>query len=540
MKKIILVLVLLCSFLFCDNSYSVQYKDIVRVGISNNDFSKLYYPTITITASKPFQIYDKKTGNVLGNCAPEELLRADFCNGAISLTSKNYSKKNIQNPIGIRTGKDGFLKVVGLKRKGLEALYKGEFELSVYNKSNGFNLINVVDMEDYLQGVVPNEMPVSFGLEALKAQSVAARNYTLRPREKKYHNFDVCDSVDSQVYFGSNSTNPIANKAIDATNGLFGLYNGELILALYCSTAGGYTENYENVFLKPFYSREDVRPIPYLVGKPDYPDYAFTPYTSEEEIEEFYTASPNSFDKNSRCYRWDIHWSKFELQDILKENLKKYAKSGFVYPVYEEDDFGELLGISVTSRGVSGKAISICIQTDKESYEIKKELVIRKILTKNNKMLNSANIVIRNIYDEYNDLMGVHIYGGGLGHGVGMSQYGAACMASRGAKFDEILKHYYTNIAIGTFPFWTTKKETIAIDFASPNKKGTLCFDNPDLADSLSFVVNGQKITLDCDYLMNNESYALDKYIKNQNHIEFLPTNEKIKVWVEVYRQNEN
>ena len=65
-------------------------------------------------------------------------------------------------------------------------------------------------------------------------------------------------------------------------------------------------------------------------------------------------------------------------------------------------------------------------------------------------------------------------------------------------------------------------------------------FENPDLADGLNLVVNGQKISLDADFLMNNESYSLDKYIKAQNHIEFLPSNEKIKVWVEVYKQNEN
>lgn len=539
MKKIVLVLLLSC-FLFCNNSFSVQYKDIVRVGISDNDFSRLYYQTATVSATKGFQVYDKKTGNSLFEGQENDSLKIDFGCGGISLSSKGFSKKNITTPIGVKPLKDGLLKVVGLQRKGLDALYKGEFELSIYNNSKGFNIINVVDMEDYLQGVVPNEMPVSFGLEALKAQSIAARNYTLRPREKKYHNFDVCDTVDSQVYFGANATNPISNKAIEATNGLFGLYNGELILALYCSTAGGYTENYENVFLRPCCSREDARAIPYLIGKPDYKSYAFSPYSSEEEIEEFYKASPDSFDKNSRYYRWDVHWTKAELTDILRENLKKYAKSGFIYPVFEEADFGELLGVSVVSRGVSGKAISLCIQTDRECFEVKKELIIRKIFTKNNKMLNSANIVIKNICDEYNDLVGVHIYGGGLGHGVGMSQYGASFMASNGAKFDEILRHYYTNIAIGTYPFWTSKKESVAIDFASPIKKGVLRFENPDLADGLNLVVNGQKISLDADFLMNNESYSLDKYIKAQNHIEFLPSNEKIKVWVEVYKQNEN
>jgi stage II sporulation protein D len=77
--------------------------------------------------------------------------------------------------------------------------------------------VNVLPLEDYLKGVVPNELPVRFGLEALKAQAVAARNYTIRPRTRVYHNFDVCDSVQCQVYFGANTEHPLSNKAIEET-----------------------------------------------------------------------------------------------------------------------------------------------------------------------------------------------------------------------------------------------------------------------------------------------------------------------------------
>lgn len=94
-------------------------------------------------------------------------------------------------------------------------------------------------------------MPVSFGLEALKAQSVAARNYVLSPRTKASANYDVVDSVASQVYYGANTEKPLSNQAVEETEGIVAIYNWDLILAQYSSTAGGYTESYANAFSDP-------------------------------------------------------------------------------------------------------------------------------------------------------------------------------------------------------------------------------------------------------------------------------------------------
>lgn len=109
----------------------------------------------------------------------------------------------------------------------------------------------MIEVEEYLKGVVPNEMPVSFGLEALKAQSVAARNYVLSPRTKASSNYDVVDSVASQVYFGANTERPLSNQAVTETEGIVALHNWDMIVAQYSSTAGGYTESYSNAFSDP-------------------------------------------------------------------------------------------------------------------------------------------------------------------------------------------------------------------------------------------------------------------------------------------------
>ena len=152
----------------------------------------------------------------------------------------------VDGPVQI-TSNFGLLGVSGLKRAGKQALYHGAFELTP-NSNGTFNLVNMIEVEDYLKGVVPNEMPVHFGLEALKAQTVAARNYALSPRVKSSPNYDLVDSVASQVYFGANTEKPLSNQAVEETEGIVAIYDWDLILAQYSSTAGGYTESFSNAF----------------------------------------------------------------------------------------------------------------------------------------------------------------------------------------------------------------------------------------------------------------------------------------------------
>ncbi len=126
-------------------------------------------------------------------------------------------------------------------------------------------------------------MPVSFGLEALKAQSIAARNYVLSPRVKANPNYDVVDSVASQVYFGANTERDLSNRAVDETAGIVATYDWDLILAQYSSTAGGYSESYQNAFSDPYTKKFPATPKPYLKAKPDREE--FEPLYSDEAAE---------------------------------------------------------------------------------------------------------------------------------------------------------------------------------------------------------------------------------------------------------------
>jgi len=137
--------------------------------------------------------------------------------------------------------------------------YRGAIEV-FGNSRNSFTVVNDLPLEEYLLGVVPNELsPGTYGqLEALKAQAVAARTYVLRNMgQYKSEGYDICATDACQVYFGAGTEDPLASRAVTETHAVIATYDDKPINALYSSTCGGRTENAENIF--------DER-VPYLVS----------------------------------------------------------------------------------------------------------------------------------------------------------------------------------------------------------------------------------------------------------------------------------
>ena len=138
--------------------------------------------------------------------------------------------------------------------------YRGRIEVFT-NLRGTLTVVNVLGIEDYVRGVVANELsPGSYpALEALKAQAIAARTYALRNRGQfSSQGFDLLPTTRSQVYRGLSSENALSTRAVDETRGLIASYNGEPINALYTSTCGGRTEDVENIFNES---------VPYLRGR---------------------------------------------------------------------------------------------------------------------------------------------------------------------------------------------------------------------------------------------------------------------------------
>src|SRR6266705_227237 len=141
-----------------------------------------------------------------------------------------------------------------------EKPYRGRIEVFA-NPRGALTVVNVIGLEDYVKGVVPNELsPGGFpAIEALKAQAIAARTYALKNRGQfASEGFDLLPTARSQVYRGLTSETSLTSRAVDETRGLIATYNGEPINALYTSTCGGRTEDSENIFNEA---------VPYLRGR---------------------------------------------------------------------------------------------------------------------------------------------------------------------------------------------------------------------------------------------------------------------------------
>lgn len=183
---------------------------------------------------------------------------------------KAYELRPYNNSIAIRIGNDyfnlntdyavikptsGFISVKG-------KWYRGSF--MVYNQGGGLTIINHVELEDYIKGVVPSEMPSSWNFEAHKAQAIAARSYALANLGKRAsHGYDLKDTPEDQAYGGASAESGRTNQAVEDTKGIVLIYNLKIIPAYYSASAGGQTSSSADVWMKN---------LPYLKSVPSFDD----------------------------------------------------------------------------------------------------------------------------------------------------------------------------------------------------------------------------------------------------------------------------
>lgn len=527
----LVVKIILCFFLLCIPAFSAE-NDIVRVGLTDNKFQNVLKQSVVIYATADCEICDKATKRPLMHVDADTdiSIKNGLAGMDVEVNNKIVTLRDF-----VVVSPSGLLGVRDLKRKGIQALYHGAFELVQEPMHKGFYLVNLVEIQDYLKGVVPNEMPVRFGLEALKAQTVAARNYVLTPRTQAYQEFNVVDSVASQVYFGANTESDLATRAVMETEGIVALYNDELILTLYSSTAGGYTESYAYAFSDPTTKTFPSVSKPYLVAVPDKED--FEPLDSEEKAKEFYSQKVPSYDIESPYYRWQKVWAVGELENILKKTLPAQSKTGFVSPAFKNgDELGKIKDIKVMKRGESGKVVELDLMTSNGCYRISKELVIRRVFQKDGISLPSANVVFEKKLDKDGNVTDITAFGGGFGHGVGMSQFGAGYMATKlNQPYYNILRHYYKGISLGTKPV-EVFRENVTQNFWAPIGRAQLVVVAP-VVSRIDVIINGKKheLTVSKTLFQKDGKVDISRYIEDgHNTIVYCPTNYPIKMYVEL------
>ena len=532
-KKILTIfLYILLCFSWQNCAFAGEVGDIVRVGLTDNNFQNVLKQDITIFGTAECDICDKISHKVLIHVPANSEI--NIKNGLSGLTvTYNVSAATLRDFVIICPS--GLLGVKDLKRKGKQDLYHGAFEITQSKDHKGFYLINLIEIQDYLKGVVPNEMPIKFGLEALKAQAVAARNYVLTPRTKAYSEFNVVDSVSSQVYFGANTEEDLSTRAVLETDGVLALYDNMPILTLYSSTAGGYTESYAFSFSDPLTKAFPAAHKPYLVAVPDKEE--FEKLDNEEKAKEFYTNKIPSYDVDSPYYRWQKQWAVGELENVLKKTLVAQSKTGFINPIFtQNDELGRIKDIKVMKRGASGKVVELDLMTTKGCYRISKELVIRRVFQKNGISLPSANVVFEKKSDNEGNITDIIAYGGGFGHGVGMSQYGAGYMATKlNQPYYNILRHYYKNITLGTMPVLLSNNE-VKQNFWAPIGRAQIVIVGQSVP-KISVIINGkrQEFTIEKGLFQRDAKIDISRFIEDgENNIIFQPSICPLKMYVEL------
>lgn len=353
----------------------------IQVGLET---SKAQY---VITANAPFAVTDGKGKRTYLKVRANQKVIVAIGKKGITVNGKEVASPNIAIQVDAKV-KKGILKLDGVP-------YRGKLHINYRKNKAKLTTVNEVMLEDYLYGVVPNEMSPSWPIEALKAQAVAARTFVLHDLKKHaLEGYDVCATTHCQVYRGQQKEHARTNEAVNTTQGEYLAHNGKAILSLFHAGGGGYTENSENVW---------GQKEPYLRGVLDY-------------------------DKDS----WEVKTTLGKLSSALQSRGKSVGKIRTI----KLSKLGKQ-PVQTSDRGVSGRVRTMTIEGDRGSVQVD-GTAVRSMLGLKSTLFDFDKRTFSGGDNEF-----LTISGYGFGHGLGLSQRGAKAMAEKKKDYREILKHYY-------------------------------------------------------------------------------------------------
>lgn len=362
--------------------------------------------------------------------------------------------------------------------------------------------INTLPIEDYLKGVIPHEMPASWDLDALKAQTVAARTFAM-----SYQGKIIDDSTNYQVYSGYN-WHPNGTRAVDETKGQILRYNGDLVLTVFSSTNGGITESNENVW--------GGVALPYLSVKEDPYDPAQPWNLSLDQTQ------INISDKD--LYNPEQWWNNVtESNENIASNIKSWLlKNG--YPNFEI----KLIAIpafSFAEKRTTGRRVlqgNITLQfalrhtitnefVKNEDGSLKiQELKLENVSAQRIRSMMGLNLIKSYLIDSVVNNGKTYIVSGrGYGHGAGMSQWGAKQMADKGKNYQDILQYYYPGTALTSID--SSGKAKLDLEPSEVTKEVLLTIGRKQA------VVNGNKFSLlEAPLIKNNRTLIPLRFVSEQ------------------------
>lgn len=428
MKKItviILTFAMLITMLCMPANAQLNIPEYIRVGLFYNTTAK----TALVLSGENIEIKCEGTEPVFGSDFSVSISEQGFC------VNDMLYQTNILEFISEN-------EVINIDSKP----YRGFVRLVLCEK--GFNVINVVKLEEYLYGVLPLEMATGWPVEALKTQAICARTYAAKDVGRfEQYGFDVTDNTLSQVYGGMSVEKEDTTNAVNETKGLIVTYNGKIAETYYFATSSGTTLDVKDVWGSDKY--------PYLVSVDD-------------------SLQANVIKGNGP---WEVEYTKEELTElfakkgveigiVLDVTIDEYNQQGAVMQLtfrgadgtktYTKGKTRDILNLksqiyTLTKLTSGGKEKELKVLSAKGSETVKLNM---NIVSKDGQSIlaDKVNVISKDKIECYEnetgDFVGVRINGVGNGHGIGMSQNGAKALALAGYTCEEIIKHYYTGVEL--------------------------------------------------------------------------------------------
>ncbi len=437
------------------------YPKRMRVILNDSSYTNTLHKEVIISSTNGFMVGDKTYGK------DEKLI----------INNDNYKDIFTTEYIEIVPIDNGMLCVESITRaNGYKPMYRGTIE--VIKVEGGFNVISDVSMEEYLYQVVPSEMPSSYGLEASKVQAICARTYAYKEFYKGgYEKFgaNVDDSTNCQVYNNIPETE-ISIEASEATKNQIITYNDEPIDAFFFSTSGGTTASVGDVWTSNL-QNFPATSTEYLTSTVQHNQGDVDLQNEEVAYEFFKSTDIEAPEKDVDWFRWNFTLQKDELSTSINNNIADLYKKRPDLILTKQSDgtfksvpissVGLVTDVNIIQRGDGGNVIEIEIIGTENTVRVYTELYIRKILKPYQYIVGREPIVLHMVSGEMENyslmpssfftmdktygnsgIESITFYGGGNGHGVGLSQNGANELLKTGMSIEDVIAHYYSGAEI--------------------------------------------------------------------------------------------
>jgi stage II sporulation protein D len=305
---------------------------------------------------------------------------------------------------------DGLLSLGGRR-------WRGELRISV-DDGGRLLVVNHVQMDDYLKGVVPLEIGTRAMADfaAAEAQAVAARSYAYMHLVGPGRPYDMLATVADQVYGGVGAETPLGNQSVENTSGLVLTYEGRVVNAPYHGNCGGFTAEPGDAWRSG--------PEPYL-----------------QRVSDQIPGSDRFYCEAGPRFRWTRRYTAEELRQSIVRYLRTLPQA--------PDSVGSVRAVSVTEVTPAGRVAALTVDTDRGRWTLRGNDIRAALRTTSGEMLYSTYFSVDAV-EAHGVVQSLELRGGGNGHGIGMCQSGAIGRARAGQDFRTILTTYYPGTTIGT------------------------------------------------------------------------------------------